>query len=75
MIPPHISTGQKSAAAGTTNDHGELLFSVRWCSEITAVNLTEYRILFRGEIYNILTIDPMNYSRVTVKIMARKEAR
>ena len=50
-------------------------FSVRYCRETAAVTSTGYRVHFHGDIYNILSIDPMNYQRKEIRFICRREAR
>lgn len=46
-----------------------------YCSELACVSSTGYRILFHDEIYNILSVDLMNYQRQEIKIHCRREVR
>ncbi len=50
-------------------------FECRWCPELSAVTTTEYRILFSGEPYNILSVDAMNYQRRSIRFTCRREKR
>ncbi len=50
-------------------------FETRWCPELDIVTSTEYRILLDGQAYNILSIDPMNYQRRSIRFYCRKEKR
>ena len=43
-------------------------FTVRWCTETAAVTSTGFRILFRDQYYNILSVDRMNYAKQTIKL-------
>ena len=68
-------SGTETVNAGTTADNVDISFTVRYCQAVQAVNSTEYRILFRDEIYNILSIDHMNYKRKSVKFRCQKSRR
>ena len=50
-------------------------FECRWCPELDAVTSTGFRILFRGDRYNILSVDPMNYQRQAIRFTCRREKR
>ncbi len=50
-------------------------FECRWCPELDAVTSTEYRILFDGEHYNILSVDAMNYQKRSISFTCRREKR
>ena len=56
-------------------ENRSVTFSVRYCLETAAVTSTGYRIHFHGDIYNILSIDPMNYQRKEIRFVCRREAR
>lgn len=53
----------------------QVSFECRWCPELDAVTSTGFRILFMGEQYNILSVDPMNYQRKTVCFSCNLEKR
>lgn len=53
--------GSETEEAGHTVEGDSLDFTVRWSSEIAAVNAKEYRILLAGRIYNITGIDDMGF--------------
>ena len=56
--------------AKQVNAETELDFVIRYCSEISALDTEHFRILFRGNIYNITFIDNVQYKNKTVKIRA-----
>lgn len=71
------------ASTYTANENGEVVtseersiaFEVRYCPELSAVTSTDYRILFHGQIYNILSVDMMNYQKKEIRLTCRKEKR
>lgn len=67
--------GKEASAAGTTVDDSDISFTVRYCQKVSELNNTEYRVLFDGEIYNILSVDHMNYKRKSIKVKCRKVRR
>ena len=48
-------------------------FEVRWCHEMMNIDSTHYRILFNEDIYNIISVDMMNYQRRIIRIRSRLE--
>ena len=52
-----------------------VVFTVRWCSEVNKLTSTGFRVLFRGELYDITSVDPMNYGKKTIKLHCRLERR
>ena len=63
-------SGKEYWEAKQVNAETELDFVIRYCSEISALDTEHFRILFRGNIYNITFIDNVQYKNKTVKIRA-----
>ncbi len=62
-------------AAGITVSDNDLVFTVRCSSELSDLDTTHYRIVFRNETYNITSIDRMNYMNKSLKISCEREKR
>lgn len=58
-----------------TAEQKSVVFTVRWCSETRGLTSTGYRIHFREQLYDIESIDPMNFQKKTLKIHCRLERR
>ena len=58
-----------------TTEERSVAFETRWCPELADVTSTGYRVVFGGEHYNILSIDPMNYQKKTLRFTCRREKR
>ncbi len=58
-----------------TAEQKSVVFTVRWCSEVNKLTSTGFRVLFRGELYDITSVDPMNYDKKTTKLHCRLERR
>lgn len=72
----YVSTFQAAESTGeVTTEERSVAFSCRYCSELACVSSTGYRILFHGEIYNICSVDMMNYQRKELKFQAVREVR
>lgn len=67
--------GKEATAAGTTVDDSDISFTVRYCRTVSKINNTEYRVMFDGEIYNILSVDHMNYKKKCLKFKCQKVRR
>ena len=52
-----------------------ITFQVRYCPELEAVTSTGYRILFHDTVYNIRSVDRMNYQKQEIRFACRKEKR
>ena len=66
---------KENSEAGLIIDGSKADFTVRYCSAAAVVTTTEYRIVFNGQIYNILGVDHMNYRRQSVKYRCQKADR
>ena len=67
--------GNETAVAGQKVDDSDISFSIRYCLKASVVNNTEYRVVFQGEIYNILFVDHMNYKKKSMKLKCQKARR
>lgn len=67
--------GSEKAVAGQTVEDIDLAFTVRCCGKAAAVTADRFRILFDGAIYNIVSIDHMNYKRKALKFRCQKARR
>ena len=68
-------SGSETEVAGTTAEKTAVDFTVRYCRAVASIVPTEYRVLFNGAVYNILSMDHMNYKRKALKLRCRKESR
>ena len=60
---------------GMEIDKSDISFTVRFQNRLKKINTSEYRILFEDEIYNIISIDFMNYKNRFIKFRCRKVSR
>lgn len=67
--------GKEASTAGTVVDDSDISFTVRYCQKVSELNNTEFRVLFGGEIYNILSVDHMNFKRKSIKVKCQKVRR
>lgn len=67
--------GKEKAEASQTVDGASITFTVRYCNQLVDIMSTGFRILFRGEIYNILSVDHMNYKKKSLKFRCEKARR
>ena len=67
------TTGGKERQKGDTEEQQTVSFTVRFCRKLAELSSVEYRVVFRGKIYNILHVDFSDYGSKTVKIKAESE--
>ena len=63
-------SGKEYWEAKQVNAETELDFVIRYCSEVSGLDTEHFRIVFRGNLYNISFIDNVQYKNKTVKIRA-----
>lgn len=52
-------------------DNQSITFLVRACTQTKAIVPTGYRIIFKEKIYDIVSVDPMNYDNERIKIRCK----
>ena len=65
-------SGEEYWAAAQTNSQKDMYFKVRYCSELSGINSERFRIVFRGEFYNITFVDNIQYNNKMLKIRVSK---
>lgn len=68
-------TGQEQAIVGETVENTDMNVTVRYCRETAAVISTKFRLVFMGEVYDILAVDHLNFKRHGLKFQCRKVRR
>ena len=68
-------SSREEEAAGHTVEADRLDITVRWSSEIAAVDSKQFRILLGNRIYNILRIDDMAFKHKSRKFHTELEER
>lgn len=66
---------REESDTGLIVDDSLVDFTLRWFAASSVIKSTEYRVLFDGDIYDILGVDHMNYKRKAVKLKCRKVRR
>jgi len=67
--------GSESYQAAETNEKSDICVTVRWCKKTAEIKSTEYRVMFDGEIYDILSVDHFSYKKDAVKFRCIKVKR
>ena len=66
-------SGAEYWAAAQVKAEETVQFILRYTKMLDVLNSTGYRIRFRGDSYNIESVDNVRYRNETVKIRARRE--
>ncbi len=67
--------GTEDETAGILTDHASVSFTLRWCTAVRDLTTGGYRVLFNGEIYDIIGIDHLSYKHKALKLRCRKARR
>lgn len=67
--------GREKHITGTTVEDSDLAFTIRWCKKASLIDVTGYRVVFHGELYNITSVDHMNYKKECLKFRCQKVRR
>ena len=59
----------------TISDERTITFEVRYCSELVNITSIGFRVIFHDAVYDIDSVDMMNWKRKTVKLKCRKESK
>ena len=68
-------TPKEDSEAGQIVDDSRVDFTIRYCRASAAITSTGFRVLFRGELYDILGVNHKNYKRKAIKLLCRKVRR
>ena len=66
-------SGQELIVAAANGQQDTVTFCVRYCRELVDLNSNDFRIIFMGRIFNILTVDNVQFLNVELKIRAVEE--
>jgi SPP1 family predicted phage head-tail adaptor len=67
--------GSEKAVAGLIVEDSDLSFTVRYCRKLTDIDSTKFRIAFGTDLYNIVSVDHMNYKKKSLKFKCEKVRR
>ena len=68
-------TNSEDETAGVTVDNTNTDFTIRFCALSSVITVTEYRVVMDGELFDILSVDHMNFKRKSIKLRCRKVRR
>ena len=66
-------SGQELIVAAANGQQDTVTFSVRYCRALSEINSNDFRIVFMGRIFNILTVDNVMFLNKELKIRAVEE--
>ena len=70
-----LASSKENEVAGTIVEDVAMTVTVRYCKKAADITSTGFRICFRGELYDIVNVDHMNYKKQSLKFSCRKVRR
>lgn len=67
--------GSEKSVAGLIVADSDISFTVRYCKALVDLDVSKHRVIFEGSIYNIVSIDHMNYEKKCLKLKCEKVKR
>ncbi len=67
--------GSEKAVAGLVVADSDVSFTVRYCKKAAGITTDGYRVKFGDALYNIVSIDHMNYKKKALKFKCEKVRR
>ena len=64
--------GEEAVIAAALGQRDTVVFSCRYCSALAEVNSVDYRIVFGGAVFNILSVDNVQYLNREIKLRAKE---
>lgn len=70
-----LASSREKETAGLTVEDVSMTVTVRYCMKTAQVTSMGYRIVFHGEVYDIVNADHMNFKKKYLKFICRKARR
>lgn len=70
-----MASSKEKEEAGTIVEDVGMTVTIRYCRKASEVGSTTHRIIFRDEIYDITSVDHMNFKKKCLKFSCRKVRR
>ncbi|MBS5114525.1 MAG: phage head closure protein [Erysipelotrichaceae bacterium] len=64
--------GSEKFSAGVLVEDSDISFTTRYCNILSNMETTKNRIIFDNEVYNIVSIDHMNFKKKSLKFKCEK---
>ena len=69
------SVQDETEEAGTTVSNERIDFTIRWCRKAEKIDAEHFRVQFGNDLYNIVSVDHMNFKRKCIKLKCQKVRR
>lgn len=65
--------GSEKNSVGGAWEENDISFTVRYCKALDELSSAKHRVIFKGSVYNIVSVDHLNYKRKCLKIRCKRE--
>lgn len=72
---PNTYTKEEEKEKVRVLDERSIFFEVRYCSELAEIKSDTYRVIYHGDVYDIESVDMMNWQKKTIKLKCRNQAK
>ena len=69
-----LASSREAETAGTVVEDVGMTVTVRYCKKTAGIRSVTHRILFRDQVYDIVSVDHLNYKKKCLKFTCRKVA-
>ena len=59
----------------TVEDERNIIFEVRYCAALAGINSSDYQVVFNNDVYNIESVNMVNWKKRFIKIKCRRVPR
>ena len=70
-----LASSREAETAGTVVEDVGMTVTVRYCKKTAGMRSVTHRILFRDQVYDIVSVDHLNYKKECLKFTCRKVRR
>ena len=67
-----LASSRKAETAGTVVEDVGMTVTVRYCKKTAGIRSVTHRILFHDQVYDIVSVDHLNYKKKCLKFTCRK---
>lgn len=69
------SVNDETETAGTIVSNEKVDFTIRWCKKAEAIDAEHFRVQLGDELYNIISVDHMNFKKKCIKLKCQRVRR
>lgn len=71
----NLASGKEYEAAGQTLPGDSVVFTLRWCKKLADMDCGSFRVLFQGQLFNLVCVDNVQYLNQRLKLTGERVVR